>query len=221
MKIRCNALFPGEVVDGLLVEEASQVSMDSVEVRLEVRSNEGTSIQLPPPAALGAEVMEATPAELDALEAAGYRLKSPAAAKPVAARYSFGNPYAPMGIGGYTVDVKNDGAVTLVHERHGVRRVWRARAESALWTELERAITTSGFPKYAGDMSAPPGSASFSFAVTNADGVNHQVGGFGAIEYRDVNLLFNRIVSQMSQAEVFGIELPSDERYVGNVVLES
>jgi hypothetical protein len=72
MKIKCNALFPGEIVEAVLVEQASQTSRTQAEVRLEVSG--GAPIQLSPPGAMGAEIVEATPAEWSALEAAGYQL---------------------------------------------------------------------------------------------------------------------------------------------------
>ncbi len=223
MKIKCNAFFPGEVVEGVLVEQPSQTSRTQTDVRLELISGGGTPVQLPPPGAFGAEVVEATPAEWAALEASGYRLKpvTTGTAPSMHARYSFGNPYAPMGIGGYSVEVFADGAVELVHDRHGKKRAWRARAEPSLWTELARAIETSGFPRKAGPMSAPPGTESFSFSVIAPDGTVTEVGGFGAVEYRDVNFLFNRIVGQMSKDQVLGFELPIETRYVTDVALDA
>ncbi len=66
-------MFPGKVVQARLVESPSQISRTVVETRLELMGP--APVQLPPPNALGAVLVEATPAELAALTAAGYTLK--------------------------------------------------------------------------------------------------------------------------------------------------
>ncbi len=209
MKVRCQTFFPGQIVEATLVGDLDQVSRDGALLRLEVRSGE-TPVQLPPPNALGTEIVEATPQEWAALADAGYELKQ----APFHVRYVFGNPHAPMGMGRYSVEVFDNGDVELVHERYGTSRVWRARAEPALWTHLALAIGRSGFPRKAGPLSAPAGTESFTFSVTSPDGTVSQVSGFPTVEYDDIEILFNKIVSQMSKGQIFGVELPVDIRYV-------
>lgn len=65
-------LFPGEVVEAVLVEAPSQLSRSATETRLELVGP--PPIQLGPPDALGTTVVEATPAEWAALREAGYEL---------------------------------------------------------------------------------------------------------------------------------------------------
>lgn len=74
MRVKCDALFPGEIVQAVLVESASQTSHSASDVRLELPFG-GAPIQLPPPSAFGAIIVEATDQELSALERAGYQLK--------------------------------------------------------------------------------------------------------------------------------------------------
>ncbi len=66
-------LFPGEIVEAILVEAPSQVSRNATETRLELVGP--PPVQLAPPDAFGTTVVEATPAEWDALREAGYELR--------------------------------------------------------------------------------------------------------------------------------------------------
>ncbi|MGE0397014.1 MAG: hypothetical protein AB7T06_09870 [Kofleriaceae bacterium] len=213
MKVRSNAFFPDEIVDAVLVGSPDQTSRTETKMRLELRRG-ATPVQLPPPDAFGTIVVNATPEEWASLRAAGYLLQQ----APMHARYSFGNPYAPMGFGGYSVEVFVDGAVELIHERHGKRRMWRARAEPALWPQLASAIHASGFPRKLIPRGAPPGTASFALTVERSDGAMDEVSGFPTDEYRDVALLFNSIVGQMAKDQVFGFEPPVEIRYVSDVL---
>lgn len=212
VKVRSNAFFPGEIVGAVLVGSHDQTSRTATTTRLELRRG-ATPVQLPPPDAFGTEVVEATLEEWELLRAAGYQLRQ----ATMHARYSFGNPYAPMGFGGYSVEVFADGAVDLIHERHGKRRMWRARAEPALWSRLASAIQAAAFPRKLIPTGAPPGTASFAFAVERSDGAMDEVSGFPTDEYRDVALLFNSIVGQMAKDQVFGFEPPLEVRYVSDV----
>lgn len=212
MKVRSNALFPDEIVDAVLVGSPDQTSRTETKMRLELQRG-ATPVQLPPPDAFGTIVVDASPEEWASLRAAGYQLQQ----APMHARYSFGNPYAPMGFGGYSVEVFVDGAVDLIHERHGKKRMWRARAEAALWSRLASAIRAAAFPRKLIPTGAPPGTASFAFAVERSDGAMDEVSGFPTDEYRDVALLFNNIVGQMAKDQVFGFEPPLETRYVSDV----
>lgn len=212
MKIRAEMFFPGQVVDAQLVDAADQASRTGHTRRLEAVSG-NTPIQLPPPTAFGAEIVEATLDERAALRDAGYELGQ----VPFHARYATGNPHAPMGIGGYSVEAFPDGAIVLVHERHGVRRAWQARTQPTFWTQLVTAMGRAGFPRKVGPMSAPPGTDSFAFSATSADGVASKVSGFPSSEYDDLEILFNKVVSQMSKDQVFGMELPTEATYVTEV----
>jgi|GEM_PF-4369614 len=214
MKVRCEAFFPGQIVEATLVDQPDQTSRDATSMRLELRSGE-TPVQLPPPKALGAEVVEATPQEWVALTDAGYELFL----APFHARYEFGNPHAPVGMGRYSVELFADGRVELVHERYDSRRVWRARAEPALWKQLAQVIGRSGFPHKVGPMSAPAGTESFALSLWSLDGTVSRVSGFPTAEYDDVEILFNQIVSQMSKGQIFGVELPVATQYVSNAQL--
>lgn len=209
MKVRCEAFFPGQIVEATLVDQADQTSRDTASVRLEVRSGE-TPVQLPPPNALGAEIVEATAHERRALIDAGYELRQ----APFHARYEFGNPHAPVGMGRYSVELFADGGVELVHERFATRRAWRGRAEPTLWTQLALAIGRSGFPQKVGPASAPPGTESFALSVWTVDGTVSRVSGFPTAEYDDIEILFNQIVSQMSKDQIFGVQLPVSVQYV-------
>ncbi len=73
MRVRCDWLFPGEVLEAVLVSAPSRVSRTAKETVLELTGP--APIQIAPPAA-DAVVVEATPAEWEALRAAGYELKS-------------------------------------------------------------------------------------------------------------------------------------------------
>ncbi len=72
MKVRCEVLFPGEIIDAILVEAPSQAARNATETRLELAGP--APVQLSPPDAFGTTVVEATPAEWDALREAGYEL---------------------------------------------------------------------------------------------------------------------------------------------------
>jgi hypothetical protein len=73
MRVRCDWLFPGEVLEAVLVSAPSQVSRTERVVVLELIGP--APIQISPPA-VDAIVVEATPAEWEALRAAGYELQS-------------------------------------------------------------------------------------------------------------------------------------------------
>jgi hypothetical protein len=72
MRLKCNMLFPGKVVEATLVQAPSQASRTDTETRLELVGP--PPIQLAPPDAMGAQIVQATPAEWAALKAAGYEL---------------------------------------------------------------------------------------------------------------------------------------------------
>ena len=74
MRVRCDWLFPGEVFEAVLVSAPSRISRTSEETVLELRGP--APIQIAPPGT-DAVVVDATPAEWEALRAAGYELKSP------------------------------------------------------------------------------------------------------------------------------------------------
>jgi hypothetical protein len=73
MKLRCRALLGDEICSARLVDAPSQTSRHDTTTVLELDA--GAPLQLPPPHALGAEVIEATPAEWAALAAAGFTLQ--------------------------------------------------------------------------------------------------------------------------------------------------
>jgi hypothetical protein len=214
MKVRCETFFPGQVVEATLVGQVDQTSRDATSMRLEVRNGE-TPLQLPPPNALGAEVVDATPQEWKALTEAGYDLNQAS----FRTSYVFGNPHAPIGLGRYSVEVFVDGRIELVHERYERRRLWRARATSAMWRQLAFAIAGSGFPHMRGPTSAPAGTESFVLSVWSPDGTVSRVSGFPTAEYDEVEILSNHIVSQVSKGEIFGVELPVVIQYVSDARL--
>jgi hypothetical protein len=135
---------------------------------------------------------------------------------PVHAVYSYGNPFAPMGAGGYKVELGPNGVV-LTHQHHEARRTWTARADGALWTHLTAALESSGFPTPPSTRSAPPGTESFSLVITRSDGSTAETSGFPSMEYKDVSFLFLHVVSQMSKDAVLGFEESGETIYVTDV----
>ena len=81
MKIRCNAFFPGEIVEAVLTNAADPTSRGGTTLRLEIVG--GAPMQLQPPTAFGAEVIEATTEEWAALASAGYQLKQASSSVPL------------------------------------------------------------------------------------------------------------------------------------------
>ncbi len=73
MRLKCMMLFPGQVVEARLVSAASQMSRTESDIRIEIAGP--PPIQLPPPGALGAEIVEATRDEWTRMKSAGYDLK--------------------------------------------------------------------------------------------------------------------------------------------------
>lgn len=132
------------------------------------------------------------------------------------ARFSYGNPHAPFGIGGYTVTIGTDDTVELVHESGGKRRRWVARAEPALATTLAAGLASASFPAAPSEKAGRPGASSFQIEVPRADGTIERVSGFPSPNYRDVSLLFSQIVSQMSGDAVLGFSLPVETRFVSD-----
>ncbi len=132
------------------------------------------------------------------------------------ARFSYGNPHAPFGIGAYTVTVGIDDVVELVHERGGKRRRWTARAEPAVATTLAAGLVSAKFPAPPSTRVGRPGTSSFALEVPRDDGTVERAGGFPSPNYRDVSFMFSHIVSQMSGDAVLGFSLPVETRYVSD-----
>lgn len=130
------------------------------------------------------------------------------------ARFSYGNPDAPFGIGAYTVTVGADDSVELVQQQRGKRRRWVARAEPALTTTLAAGVVSAKFPAAPSEQVGRPGASSFALEIPRADGTIERVSGFPSPNYRDVSLMFSHIVSQMSGDAVLGVALPVETRYV-------
>jgi hypothetical protein len=132
------------------------------------------------------------------------------------ARFRYGNPHAPFGIGAYTVTVGVDDNVELVHECGGKRRRWIAHAEPALATTLVAGLKSASFPAPPSEKVGRPGTSDFELEVSRQDGTIERVSGFPSPNYRDVSFMFTHIVSQMSGDEVLGFSLPVETRYVSD-----
>lgn len=217
MRIRCEAMFPDEILEAEMVESPSRTVND---VRMQLNEGAG-SLQLPPPSAMGTVVVEASPEEWRLLRAAGYDLKQDNSLAPVSVTYSYGNSHAPMGSGSFTIKVSPDNRMELVHQRYEANRTWVGTATPALWTKFTAAVQAASFPAMPTTRSAPPGSESFALSVTDEHGRSQEVSGFPSPEYRDVSFLFLQIVAQMSGDEVLGFQVPSDALFVADVVLRT
>lgn len=134
------------------------------------------------------------------------------------ARLSYGNPYAPFGIGAFTVTVRSNGIVELVHERGGSTRHWMARSEPDLERALAEGLASARFPDPPNERVGAPGAASFKLEVPSADGTMQQAEGFPSPNYRDVSFLFSNIVAQMSGDQVLGFSLPVSTVYVSGSI---
>lgn len=73
MRVRCKPIFGDEVYPANLVEAPSLVSRSATRTVLEVDA--AAPVQLEPPDAFGAEVVEATATEWEQLRDAGFALK--------------------------------------------------------------------------------------------------------------------------------------------------
>lgn len=217
MRIRCEAMFPDEVLEAEMVESPSRTEND---VRMQLNKGAG-SLQLPPPNAIGAVVVEASPEEWRLLRAAGYDLKHDNPLAPVRVEYSYGNSHAPMGNGSFTIKVSPDDRVELIHQRYEASRTWIGTATPALWAQFAAAVQSASFPAMPTTRSAPPGSESFALSVTDEHGRSQEVSGFPSPEYRDVSFLFLQIVAQMSGDEVLRFQVPSDALFVADVVFRT
>ena len=134
------------------------------------------------------------------------------------ARLNYGNPYAPFGIGAYTVTIGGDDTVELVHECGGKRRRWTARAEPVVATALAAGLASASFPAPPSVRVGRPDTASFELEVPRADGTIERASGFPSPNYREVATMFSHIVTQMSGDAVLGFDLPVETRYVVDVV---
>ncbi len=132
------------------------------------------------------------------------------------ARFSYGNPYAPFGIGAYTVTVGVDDQIDLLHEQGGKQRRWIARAEPVVATTLAAGLVSSNFPAPPSVLVGRPGTSGIAIEVPRADGTIERASGFPSPNYRDVSTMFTHIVSQMSGDSVLGFSLPVDTRYVSD-----
>ena len=132
------------------------------------------------------------------------------------ARFAFGNPFKPFGMGAYTVTIGLDDQIELVHERGGQRRRWIARAEPAVVPTLEAGLASASFPAPPSVKVGRPGASGFEIVVPRADGTIERTSGFPSPNYRDVSTMFSHIVSQMSGDAVLGIVLPVETQYISD-----
>jgi hypothetical protein len=129
-------------------------------------------------------------------------------------RYESGNAHAPVGNGSIRIDVHHDNSVRLTNDRHGNERTWLGWIEPEFVAAFDNAVAKAGFPTAPSVMTAPPGTRSISLTVRRDDGAIEVASGFPSPEYKDVSLLFNQIVGQMSGSAVLGFVPESAARFV-------
>lgn len=120
------------------------------------------------------------------------------------ASYSDGNPWAPVGEGKFTIELKVDNTVVLTHEQRQTRRQWIAAAEETLKPTFEAMLAASGFPTMPSVRMAAAGADSFELSARDREGRQLGVSGFHSPEYKEVARLFLQIIGQMTGSELLG-----------------
>ncbi len=129
-------------------------------------------------------------------------------------RYSEGTPDAPLGPGRWTVELRSDDTIRVIHEKQGTRVEWRARALPPLAATISTRLTAANFPAKPSVREAPAGTRSFSIMAPAPDDDLGLVSGFISPEYAPVRDLFADVVGQVTGDRVFGATLPIETPYV-------